>query len=104
MFSSYVFLAGFNWRGKEAGCSPWFGVSLRFHAVSTRFAAGEARSLADAVRFALDRKEIAIAGGHTIDRFIAIAGGDVVGATEPHEVFVEFACELFDATPYPDPA
>lgn len=99
----FAYLSYFAWRDIEAGCGSLYAVTMRLNAVSTAFGRAEAREIAAALKAVFDRKPLALAGGHEITLFRAVAGGDVLSERDPKEAFVELRTELSDANGYSSP-
>lgn len=97
----FIYLGPLGWRRLELGLGPGYDVALRLYAVSTYFGREQVWALHEAMRAALDLKALALAGGHLMTPFRAMAGGDVISPLAPKECFLDLRTELSDANPYP---
>jgi hypothetical protein len=96
----FIYLGPLGWRRIENGCNPIYDVTMRLYAVSTRFSREEVWSLHESMRAALDLKSFPLAGGHLMNPFRAMAGGDVISPLAPKECFLDLRTEVSDAVPY----
>lgn len=100
----FIYCGVMTWRDVENSCGPLFDVSLRLYIVSTAFGRAEARAIGEAARAALNRRELALAGGHEmIGHVTPSAGGDVQSSEQPHEYFLDLRARVADANGYDGP-
>lgn len=97
----YVYLGPVAWSRIEAGCGPLLQFGVRFYSVSTRFARAEVWAAHDAMRAALDWRELALADGHVLVALRAMAGGDVTNPLSPRECFLDLSAQVADANASP---
>jgi hypothetical protein len=93
----YLFLGAMRWGDFEIGCNPGLDVVIELHAVSTKFGREECWQIAEAVRHALEWRELTLDGGHLMTPYRRRSGGDAISPLFPKQAYVALRTQLSEA-------